>query len=109
MMSRCMPRQVYRSRPAGPDRRMKQAHFGVILFGGGLSMTRGRYLNGEAVLALTRDMNSFTRFVCLPMCGPGNVAGADSVLLWETGFPFGVNFSRGYPRYNPGEFTATEI
>ena len=47
--------------------RMKRARFGVIMFGGGLTATRGRYLNGEAVLALTRDMNAFTRFVCLPM------------------------------------------
>jgi formylmethanofuran dehydrogenase subunit B len=89
--------------------RMKRARFGVILFGTGLAMTRGRYLNGEAVLALTRDLNAFTRFVCLPMRGKGNVAGADNVLLWTTGYPFGVNFSRGYPRYNPGEFTAADV
>jgi formylmethanofuran dehydrogenase subunit B len=31
------------------------------------------------------------------------------VLCWQTGFPFAVNFSRGYPRYNPGEFTANEL
>jgi formylmethanofuran dehydrogenase subunit B len=37
------------------------------------------------------------------------VAGADSVLAWQTGYPFGVNLSRGYPRYNPGEFTAPEM
>ena len=89
--------------------RMKRAHFGVIFFGLGLAMTRGRYLNGEAVLALTRDMNAFTRFVCLPMRGKGNVAGADNVLLWTTGYPFGVNFARGYPRYNPGEYTAAAM
>jgi formylmethanofuran dehydrogenase subunit B len=23
---------------------------------------------------------------------------------WRTGYPFCVNLSRGYPRYNPGEF-----
>jgi formylmethanofuran dehydrogenase subunit B len=28
------------------------------------------------------------------------------VLTWQTGYPFGVNFARGYPRYNPGEFSA---
>jgi len=37
------------------------------------------------------------------------VAGADSVLAWQTGYPFGVNLSRGYPRYNPGEFTGPEM
>ena len=35
----------------------------------------------------------------------GNVVGADSVLAWQTGYPFAVSLSRGYPRYNPGEFS----
>ena len=38
--------------------RMKNAKFGVILFGMGLTMTRGKHLNSEAVLALARDMNA---------------------------------------------------
>ena len=59
--------------------RMKRAHFGVILFGMGLTMTRGAYLNSEAVLALVRDMNAYTRFVAKPMRRPGNVTGADNV------------------------------
>ncbi|MGE4002604.1 MAG: hypothetical protein AB7I48_20580 [Planctomycetaceae bacterium] len=40
---------------------------------------------------------------------PGDVSGADSVLCWQTGFPFAVNLQRGYPRYNPGEFTANDM
>ncbi|MBT5375097.1 MAG: formylmethanofuran dehydrogenase subunit B, partial [Rhodospirillaceae bacterium] len=28
---------------------------------------------------------------------------------WQTGYPFGVNFSRGYPRFNPGEFTTVDL
>jgi formylmethanofuran dehydrogenase subunit B len=88
--------------------RMKQARFGVILFGMGLTMTRGKHLNSEAVLALVRDMNAYTRFVAKPMRGHGNVTGADNVLTWRTGYPFGVNLSRGYPRFNPGEYTAAD-
>jgi len=89
--------------------RMKQARFGVMFYGRGLSLTRGRYLNTEALLALVRDLNSYTRFVARSMRGRGNAGGADNVLAWTTGFPFGVNLSRGYPRFNPGEFTASEI
>ena len=89
--------------------RMKQARFGVLLFGVGLTMTRGRHLNSEALLALVRDMNAHTRFVAKPMRGQGNVTGADNVVTWRTGFPFGVNMTRGYPRFNPGEFTITEM
>ncbi len=89
--------------------RMKQAKFGVIFFGMGLTMTRGKHVNSEAILALTRDMNRFTRFVCKPNRGHGNVTGADNVVAWRTGYPFGVNLSRGYPRFNPGEYTASDV
>jgi len=30
-------------------------------------------------------------------------------MAWQTGYPFAVNFSRGYPRYNPGEYTAVDL
>ncbi len=88
--------------------RMKAAKFGVILFGMGLTMTRGKHLNSEAVLSLARDMNRHTRWTAKPMRGHGNVTGADNVVTWSTGYPFGVNLSRGYPRFNPGEFTTSD-
>jgi len=88
--------------------RMKAAKFGVIFFGMGLTMTRGKHCNSEALLALTRDMNAFTRFTAKPNRGHGNVTGADNVVAWRTGYPFGVNHSRGYPRFNPGEYTTSD-
>ncbi len=89
--------------------RMKHARFGAIFFGRGLSQTHGRYLNTEALWSLVRDMNAHTRFVAMPLRAAGNVTGADNAICWQTGYPFGVNLSRGYPRYNPGEYTATEL
>ena len=89
--------------------RMKAARFGVIFFGMGLTMTRGKHANSEALLALTRDMNKYTRFVCKPNRGHGNVTGADNVVSWRTGYPFGVNLGRGFPRFNPGEYTAADV
>ena len=41
--------------------------------------------------------------------GQGDVAGADIVMTWITGYPFSVNLARGYPRYNPGEFSAQDM
>ena len=89
--------------------RMKRARFGVFLFGMGLSMTRGKHYNAAALLALARDLNRFTRFLAKPMRGHGNVTGADNVVSWSTGYPFAVNFARGYPRFNPGEFTTVDL
>ncbi len=90
-------------------RRMKASRFGVVLFGEGLSTSLGKHMNTEALLALVRDMNAFTRFVAKPMRQRGNLIGADSVITWRSGFPFGVNYARGYPRFNPGEYTAAEV
>src|SRR5437764_14147050 len=42
------------------------------------------------------------------MRGHGNVTGADNVVSWQTGYPFGVSLGRGYPRFNPGEFTTAD-
>ena len=88
--------------------RMKKCKFGILFFGMGLSMTRGKHLNVEAALSLARDLNEFTRFYAKPMRGHGNVTGADNVVSWQTGYPFGVNLGRGYPRFNPGEFTTAD-
>ncbi len=88
--------------------RMKTCKFGMFLFGMGLSMTRGKHLNVEAALALARDLNEHTKFYIKPMRGHGNVTGADNVVSWQTGYPFGVNLGRGYPRFNPGEFTTAD-
>lgn len=89
--------------------RMKRCRYGVLFFGMGLTMTRGRHFNSGALLALATDLNEFTHFVAKPVRGHGNVTGADNVLSWQTGFPFGINFSRGYPRFNPGEFTTVDL
>lgn len=89
--------------------RMKAAKFGAVFFGMGLSMTRGKHMNSAALLTLVAEMNAFTKFVGMPMRGHGNVTGADVIMRWQTGYPFGITFNRGYPRYNPGEFSTVDV
>jgi formylmethanofuran dehydrogenase subunit B len=89
--------------------RMKKCRFGVLFFGMGLSMTRGKHMNSAGLLALAAELNAFTKFVAMPMRGHGNVTGADVVMRWTTGYPFGVNLCRGYPRFNPGEFSTVDL
>ena len=89
--------------------RMKNARFGVIFFGMGLSMTRGKHMNSAAALTLVAELNEYTKFVSMPMRGHGNVTGADVVMRWSTGYPFGVNLCRGYPRFSPGEFSTIDL
>jgi len=90
-------------------RRMISCRYGIVFFGLGLSMTGLGQHNVGALLLLVRDLNNFTRFCARRLRYPGDVAGADTILAWQTGYPFSVNFFRGYPRFNPGEFSAQEM
>jgi formylmethanofuran dehydrogenase subunit B len=89
--------------------RMKRARFGVFFFGSGLTMTRGRHANVAALLMLTAELNTITKFATIPMRDHGNESGADNVMSWLGGYPVGIDFTRGYPRSNPGEFTAVDL
>lgn len=89
--------------------RIASAKCGVFFFGAGLTRERQAHRAVEALLQLVAELNDRGRFYARRMRRYGDVAGADSVLAWQTGYPFGVNLSRGYPRYNPGEFTGPEM
>jgi formylmethanofuran dehydrogenase subunit B len=88
---------------------MVSCEFGMLFFGVGLTMSAGKLRNIDAALSLTRDLNQFTKFLIMPMRGHYNVTGANIVSTWQTGYPFAVDLSRGYPRYNPGETSVVDI
>jgi len=89
--------------------RMRTCRFGVAFMGMGLTQSRGRDLNVSELFTLVAELNQYTRFCVIPMRGHGNVAGADQVLTWQSGYPFAVSFARGYPRYGPGEFSTVDV
>jgi formylmethanofuran dehydrogenase subunit B len=89
--------------------RMMRCKFGVLFVGQGITQTRGKHFNTSAAFLLVRALHRHTKFALIPMRGHGNVTGIDNVLAWQTGYPFGVNFSLGYPRFNPGEFTVVDL
>jgi len=88
---------------------MVDCRFGVLFFGVGLTMSRGKLRNVDAAIRLVRDLNMRTKFIIMPMRGHFNVTGADTVFTWQTGYPYAVDFSQGYPRYNPGETSVVDI
>ncbi|MEM2319716.1 MAG: formylmethanofuran dehydrogenase subunit B [Candidatus Bathyarchaeia archaeon] len=88
---------------------MVNCDFGALFFGLGLTMSSGKLRNIDAALSLVRDLNMRTKFVIMPMRGHFNVTGANMVFTWQTGYPYAVDFSLGYPRYNPGETSAVDV
>lgn len=89
--------------------RMRTCRSGVVFFGYGLARQPLGHRVVEALLRLVIDLNEHTRFHARRLRMLGDVAGADNVLCWQTGYPFSVNLARGYPRYAPGEFSAADM
>jgi formylmethanofuran dehydrogenase subunit B len=90
-------------------KKLSSCRYGAVFFGLGLAQRGLGHKNVEALLRLVEDLNGFTRFTARRLRIPGDVTGADAVLCWLTGFPFAVSLSRGYPRYNPGEYSANDL
>lgn len=90
-------------------KKMREAKMGIIFFGLGLTQSDGKHMNIDAAVGLVAELNHHTKFVLTPMRGHYNVAGANSVTTWQTGYPYAVDFSRNHPRYNPGEYTAVDL
>ncbi|HMF29771.1 MAG TPA: formylmethanofuran dehydrogenase subunit B [Candidatus Lokiarchaeia archaeon] len=89
--------------------RMKKAKWGMIFFGLGLTHSFGKAQNVATAIELTALLNSEAKWSIMPMRGHFNVSGINTVCSWITGYPYGVDFSRGFPRYNVGEFTAVDL
>lgn len=83
--------------------------FGVIFFGMGLTQSAGKFRNIEIAISLIRDLNLRTKFVIIPMRGHFNVTGANTVFTWQSGYPYAIDFSLGFPQYNPGETSVVDI
>lgn len=89
--------------------RMRSCRCGVIFFGYGLAQQPLAFHGVTALLQLVTDLNEHTRFYARRMRMAGDVSGADSVLCWQTGYPFSVNLAQGFPRYNPDDYSAVEV
>jgi len=88
---------------------MMSAKFGVLFYGLGLTATSARNRNIEAAIRLVQALNDWTLFSLNAMRGHYNVAGNNQVFSWLTGYPYAIDLSRGYPRYNPGVTSTMDL
>ena len=89
--------------------KMKNTQFGALFFGLGLTHTLSKQRNIDIAISLVQDLNKYSKWVLLPMRGHFNVNGFNIFMSYEMGFPYGVDFCRGYPRYMIGETTTIDL
>ena len=87
----------------GIAKRLTQSRYAVIVHDAEPSAERRDPLRVEGLLALAQALNETTRATLSSLRAGGNRTGADAVLTWQTGYPFAVDYSRGHPRYTPGD------
>lgn len=85
--------------------RLKSAQYAVIFFGSELAAHDRASANLESLFLLVRELNSTGRCVAV---GLGGLL-AENVLTWQTGYPCGVSFADGHPRYEPLAYAAARL
>lgn len=88
---------------------MKNAENGALFFGLGLTQTATKQRNIDILIQLIDELNAYSKWSMLPMRGFFNVSGFNMAMTSETGYPYGVDFARGYPRYMIGETTTIDL
>jgi formylmethanofuran dehydrogenase subunit B len=83
--------------------RLARARYAVLVHDAEPTAERRSPLRVEGLIGLTQALNQPTRAALSSLRAGGNRPGAEAVLTWQTGYPFAVEYSRGYPRYTPGE------
>ena len=83
--------------------RLTGARYSVVVHDAEPTAEPRNPLRAEGLIALVQALNGPTRAALSSLRAGGNRVGAESVLTWQTGYPFAVDHSRGYPRYLPGD------
>lgn len=88
--------------------RMKSCRTGVVFFSFAMLPAGEAVHASAALLLLVRELNKHARFYARPL-STLNLTGVENVLAWQTGFAQGVNFSAGWPRFSPSDFSAQAL
>jgi formylmethanofuran dehydrogenase subunit B len=91
------------TRAVGLVGRLSGARYAVLVHDAEPTAEPRNPLRVEALIALAQALNGPTRAALSSLRAGGNRPGAESVLTWQTGYPFAVDYSRGHPRYTPGD------
>jgi formylmethanofuran dehydrogenase subunit B len=83
--------------------RLSGARYAVLIHDAEATAESRSPLRVEGLITLAQALNGPSRAALLSLRGGGNRVGAESVLTWQSGFPYAVDYSRGYPRYEPAQ------
>ena len=90
--------------------KLSSAQYGVILWGAAALAYDHAELTVQILCNIVKDINlQGTRCSGFPLGGKEGDQTANQVCGWTTGYPARVNFSRGYPEYDPFLYDSTNM
>jgi formylmethanofuran dehydrogenase subunit B len=81
--------------------RLAKARYAVLVHDAEPTEQARNPLRVEGLIALAQALNGLTRAALISLRAGSNRVGNESVLTWQTGYPFSVDYGRGYPHYDP--------
>lgn len=103
VLGQAQPRAAQWQPVAALAARLMQATYAVIVADGEGDESDDTYgaMRAEALIALAQALNGPTRAALITLRAGGNRNGVESLLSWQTGFPFSVDFAGGRPSFAP--------
>ena len=89
--------------------RMKSAKYGVIIWAPGELNFPYAELTIQAISGVIKYLNRSTRFAGFTLGGNDGGVSSTSVSTWQSGYPLRVNFSKGFPEYDPYKYSANNV
>ncbi|MCA1853199.1 MAG: formylmethanofuran dehydrogenase subunit B [Beggiatoa sp.] len=89
--------------------RLRAARYAVILWAAGDLDPESADLTIEAIVDLINDLNEGTRCAGLPLGGNDGGMSAQSVTIWQSGFPPPLCFASGYPVHDPRRYATKRL
>lgn len=88
---------------------MKHARYGVIVWAPGEMNFPHAELAIQAICGLIKYLNRTTRFTGFALGGNDGGMTATNVSAWQSGYPLRVNFSNGFPEYDPYKYATKNV
>ncbi|RUM54244.1 MAG: formylmethanofuran dehydrogenase subunit B [Methylococcus sp.] len=80
---------------------LKKARYGVVTWAAGAMEFSNADLTVETICQMIKELNVTTRCSGLPLGGKNGDQTSYQVAGWQTGFPSRIDFSAGFPEYDP--------
>jgi formylmethanofuran dehydrogenase subunit B len=89
--------------------RLSRGRYTVLVHDAEPTSLQRNPLRVEALIALAQALNGPTRAALVSLRAGGNQVGAESMLTWQTGYPFAVDYALGYPEYRPDQRATSRL